>query len=396
MTAFGFDHPWALLLLPLALLPFLVSPLRLSGVPSSEVAPEDTLSRAVGAGLVALGALAILLLVLGLSGLHRRDHVVERSGVGANIVLLIDRSSSMDSTFANRRPDGREESKSVAARRLLTDFAARRPADRVAVAAFSTAPMLVIPMTDKHDAVRAAIGAIDRPGLAHTDVGRGLSLAFSMFDETSTETSRAIVLVSDGAAVIDRRVQDALRAAAARDPVRLYWLFLRTAGARGISDRPPPGDPDSPQTYPERHLDIFFKTLGLPYRSFEARSATEVSDAIREIDQLEQRPTLYSETIPRQDLDWLCYWAAAGALLFLLGAKLSERRLEDWDGEVLLPSPLRGGEKGDAGEDATRIAAFRRRALRSAPPPALALPRKGGGNAPDVKGPRHDSGRAAS
>ncbi|MFC3694330.1 vWA domain-containing protein [Chenggangzhangella methanolivorans] len=329
MSALGFDHLWPLLLLALGALPFLASPLRLSPAPSDDVVPPDPLSAAIGVGLSVLGALALIALVLGLAGLHRRDQVVERRGTGANIVLLLDRSSSMDSTFANRSPDGKEESKSVAARRLLTDFAARRPADRVAVAAFSTSPMPIVPMTDRHEAVRAAIAAIDRPGLAHTDVGRGLALAFSMFDDASSESSRALVLVSDGAAVIDRRVQDALRDAAARDPVRLYWLFLRTQGSKGIYDKPPPGEPDVPQTYPERHLDIFFKSLGLPYRAFEARGAAEVSAAIKEIDQLEQRPTTYFETVPRQDLDWLCYWVAALASALLLGAKLLERRLDE-------------------------------------------------------------------
>jgi mxaC protein len=329
VTTFGFDRLWPLVLLALAGLPFLASPLRLSSVPSNDIVPRDPLSGAIGLGLSTIGALAIVALTLGISGLHRRDQSIERQGVGANIVLLLDRSSSMDSTFANRSPDGKEESKSVAARRLLTDFAARRPADRVAVAAFSTSPMPIVPMTDHHEAVRAAIAAIDRPGLAHTDVGRGLALAFSMFDDASSETSRAVVLVSDGAAVIDRRVQDALRDAAARDPVRLYWLYLRTQGSKGITDRPPPGEPDVPQVYPERHLDIFFKTLGLPYRAFEAKNASDVSAAIKEIDQLEQRPTTYFETIPRQDLDWLCYWLAAFGCALLLGAKLLERRLDE-------------------------------------------------------------------
>lgn len=343
MSAYGFDHPWLLLLLALAALPFLASPLRLSAVPSSDVVPEDALSFALGFALSAIGALAILGLALGLSGLHRRDQILEKRGAGANIVLLLDRSSSMDSTFANRSPEGREESKSVAARRLLTDFASRRPADRIAVAAFSTAPMPIVPMTDHHEAVRAAIAAIDRPGLAHTDVGRGLSLAFSMFDDASSETSRALVLVSDGAAVIDRRVQDALRDAARRDPVRLYWLFLRTQGSKGIYDKPPPGEPDMPQTYPERHLDIFLKSLGLPYRAFEAKSAADVSAAIKEIDQLEQRPTIYKETIPRQDLDWLCYLVSALALLLLGGAKLLERRLDDPSAAIVAPAAAPSG-----------------------------------------------------
>lgn len=354
MTAFGFDAPWLLVLLPLALLPLLASPLRLSPVPSGEVVPEDPLSAAIGWTLAGLGVLAIAALTLGLAGLHRRDQAVERHGTGANIVLLLDRSSSMDSTFANRSPDGREESKSVAARRLLTDFAARRPADRVAVAAFSTAPMPIVPMTDHHEAVRAAIAAIDRPGLAHTDVGRGLALAFSMFDDSSSETSRALVLVSDGAAVIDRRVQDALRQAAAKDPVRLYWLFLRTQGSKGIYDKPPPGEPDTPQVFPERHLDIFLKSLGLPYRAFEARSTADVSAAIREIDQLEQRPTTFTETIPRQDLDWLCYLIAAISSALLLAAKLAERRLGEDEAVLVAPRAARPAV-GQAGKSAAPL-----------------------------------------
>ncbi|HEY0293507.1 MAG TPA: vWA domain-containing protein [Hansschlegelia sp.] len=329
LSALGVDLPWVLLLLPLALLPVLVSPLRLSSAPADEVVPRDPLSSAIGAAIIAAGALAIAGLIFGLAGFHLREQSIERRGSGANIVLLIDRSSSMDSTFADRLPDGAEESKSAAARRLLTDFASRRPADRVAVAAFSTSPMPIVPMTDEHEAVRAAIAAIDHPGLAKTDVGRGLLLAFSMFDASSSESSRAIVLVSDGAAVIDRRVQDALRDAAARSPVSLYWLFLRTEGAKGIYDAPASGEEDSPFSNPERHLNIFLKSLGLPYRAFEANSAAQVSDAIREIDQLEQRPTFYKETIPKRDLSPWCFGLAAFAIALLLAAKLSERRLDE-------------------------------------------------------------------
>ncbi|HVI28685.1 vWA domain-containing protein [Hansschlegelia sp.] len=325
----GVDRPWALLLAPLAALPLLASPLRLSGTPSDELAPHDPLSAGLSVALAAAGCIALAGLALGVAGLHLREQSVERRGVGANVVLLIDRSSSMDSTFANRLPDGAEESKSAAARRLLTDFASRRPADRVAVAAFSTSPMPIVPMTDEHEAVRAAIAAIDHEGLAKTDVGRGLLLAFSMFDASSSESSRAIVLVSDGAAVIDRRVQEALRAAAASSPASLYWLFLRTEGSKGIYDAPAPGEEDSPFSNPERHLNIFLKSLGLPYRASEARSASDVSNAMREIDRLEQRPTVYRQKLPRRDLASWCYGLASLGLALLLAAKLLERRLEE-------------------------------------------------------------------
>jgi mxaC protein len=159
----------------------------------------------------------------------------------AHIVLLIDRSSSMDNSFANRRPTGEGESKSAAARRLIADFVARRPHDRIGIAAFSTSPMPVLPLTEHHEAVQAAVAAIDRPGLAYTDVGRGLLLAMSMAEEDAAGASRAVVLVSDGAAVIDRRVQDQLRDAATRSRLNLYWLFLRSKGQPRHLRAPVPG-----------------------------------------------------------------------------------------------------------------------------------------------------------
>ncbi|MBS7586763.1 vWA domain-containing protein [Ancylobacter defluvii] len=327
MTAdWGFDHPLLLALLLLAILPFIASAFVRRGIPTLGLAPADGVSRAVSLGLRLAGALAILAIVLGLAGLHRREQVIARQGTGAHLVLLLDRSSSMDNSFADRAPSGDQEAKSVVAKRLLDDFVARRARDRIGVAAFSTSPMPVLPLTDHHEVVRAAIAAIDRPGLAFTDVGRGLALALSSFAEDTDEASRAILLVSDGAALIDRRVQETLRDAVARTPVHLYWLFLRSRGAKGIFEAPPPGE-NTPQANPERHLHLFFQSLGVPYRAFEATSPQAVEQAIAEIDRQETRPITYVERVPRRDLARLAFAVAAAALALLLLAKLAERSL---------------------------------------------------------------------
>jgi mxaC protein len=322
----GVDHPLVLVLLLLALLPFVASPFVRRGIPAVTLVPADRLSSTASLALKLTGSIAIAMLVLGLAGLHRREQSIVREGTGAHVVLLLDRSSSMDNSFADRAPTGDQESKSAAAKRLLADFVARRPHDRIAVAAFSTSPMPVLPLTDHHQVVQAAIAAIDRPGLAFTDVGRGLALAFSNFADDTAEVSRAIVLVSDGAAVIDRRVQEALRNAAARTPVHLYWLFLRTRGARGIFDIPPPGE-DTPQANPERHLHLFLQSLGVPYRAFEAGSPQAVEQAIADIARQETMPIRYFERTPRHDLARPAFAIAAVAVGLLLAAKLAERRL---------------------------------------------------------------------
>jgi mxaC protein len=323
------DHPAVLLLLLLALLPFATTLLATSGHPSLAAVPRDGLSLVADSALRISGVVAIVAIVLGLSGLHIRQQTIERQGRGAHIVLLIDRSASMDNSFADRRPTGEDESKSAAARRLIANFVTRRPHDRIGVAAFSTSPMPVVPLTDHHAAVQAAVGVIDRPGLASTDVGRGLMLAMTMAEEGTPDAPRAVILVSDGAAVIDRQVQAALHDVAARAPANLYWLFLRTRGSRGIFEPPAVGELDTPQANPERHLHLFLSRLGVPYRAFEATSPAAVEQAIAEIDRQEIRPLRYVERIPRRDLAGVAYVVAFIALTFLLLAKLAERRLDD-------------------------------------------------------------------
>ncbi|MCC7250900.1 vWA domain-containing protein [Hyphomicrobium sp.] len=327
MTDFALTTPSVLLLLPLALLPLVVSAQRPQSYPSIDDLEIDPLSVALDWALRIAGAIAIAALILGIGGLHRLGRTIEKTGEGAHMVLLIDRSSSMDNTFAGRAPEGGEESKSAAARRLLKDFILRRDHDLLGVAAFSTSPMHVLPMTDHKGAVVAAIDAMDRSGLAFTNVGRGLALALDMQEADTSPAARVILLVSDGAAVIDRKVQETLRAAFARRPINLYWLFLRTEGTPGISTVPGPGEEDTPQAMPERHLDKFFKSLGTSYRAFEAENPEAVAEAIAEISKLERSPITYHERIPHDDLKARCFAVALAALLVLLAARLAEVRL---------------------------------------------------------------------
>jgi mxaC protein len=149
-------------------------------------------------------------------------------------------------------------------------------------------------------------------------------MAMAMHEADPTAASRAILLVSDGAAVIDRRVQEKLRAMFAKRPVNLYWLYLRTTGSPGIFDEPSPDVPDTPYALPERHLNKFFDSLKIPYRAFEAENPKAVADAIAEIDKLERHPIRYSERIPGKDLSGVAYGVSAVALALLLLAKLAE------------------------------------------------------------------------
>jgi mxaC protein len=241
--------------------------------------------------------------------------------------MLIDRSGSMNETFAGKAPGGGDESKATASRRILKKFVDARRHDLVGVVAFSTAPMLVTPLSDHPNATKAAIDAIDRPGLDYTNIARGLSMALSMFRASEPDRARAIVLISDGAGVIDPRIQEDLRAEFKKSSVDLYWLFLRTEGSQGIAG-PIDHDAESPQAQPEKHLDLFFKSLGIPYRAFEADGPEATEEALRQIDRLERRPMRYLEKLPRLETGNVFFAVALGAVVLLVMAKLSEAALE--------------------------------------------------------------------
>lgn len=320
-------EPWVLWLLPLAVLPLLAAVQTSQPYPSLEDIEPDPVSFALDWVLRLIGVAAIVGLILGIGGVHRLGQTVERLGEGAHIVLLIDRSSSMDNTFAGSVPTAGEASKSANARRLLKEFIVERKHDTFGIVAFSTSPMHVLPLTDHKEPILAAIDAMDRPGLAFTNVGKGLAMALDVHEEDPTPSTRAILLVSDGAAVIGHRVQEKLRAAFARRPMNLYWLFLRTAGTRGIFDAPASPEEDTPQIMPERHLHKFFEALKVPYRAFEAEDPRALAQAISEIGKLERNPVTYFERIPHRDLSTWAFGLAALCLTLLAAAKLAEVRL---------------------------------------------------------------------
>jgi mxaC protein len=254
------------------------------------------------------------------------EQTIERLGQGAHIVLLLDRSSSMDNTFAGKPPGGGEESKAKAARRLLTKFVQQRQDDLIGIAAFSTSAIFVLPLSEHREAVEAAIAAMDAPGLAFTNVAQGLALALSFFEGQPYTGSRVIMLVSDGAAEIDHRSQARLRQWFKEQRVVLYWIFLRTANSRGILEASQDPRNDTQDALPERFLHRFFESLETPYRAYEAENPEALARAIDDIGHLENLPLRYSETLPRQDLAGVCYGTALAAIALLLVAKLTEVR----------------------------------------------------------------------
>lgn len=343
MSALAFETPWALAGLLLALLPLWRSGMQTAAYPWLAMLPPDPLSQAVMLLIRLVAMAAITALVLGLSGMHLREQSVERIGHGAHIVMLLDRSSSMDNSFAGKAPSGSddgmdaggratqgavaEQSKAAAARRLLTEFVDHRDHDLIGIAEYSTSPLFVMPLTENRAAIHAAIDATARPALAYTNISKGLAMALSFFERQPVRGSRIVLLVSDGAAAIDPDSEAALRILFKQQQVRLYWLFLRTDNSPGIFAQPDDPRDDNAQAMPELYLHRFFSSLQIPYQAYEAENPGAMQKAIADINRLEQLPLHYREAIPKQDLSGLCYGWAIVLMALLLGAKLCEARM---------------------------------------------------------------------
>jgi mxaC protein len=306
------------------LAPLLVTIFRSSNIPSVAIIPHDRISTIVGQIIKFLIVASLACCLIAASGPYLPGAEVELIGEGAQIVMLIDRSASMNETFAGRNPSGMEESKATASKRILLQFIEKRRHDLVGVAAFSTSPMMIVPISDHPNAIKSAILAMDKPGLDYTNIARGLSMALSMFRAQHSDTSRAILLISDGAGVIDPKNMDDLRAEFVKTNSSLYWLYLRTKGSPGLSGKDAADVSQTSQESPEQHLNEYFKTLGIKYLAFEAEGAVQVEAAIQKIADLERKPVRYLEKPAKIDLSSLVLLIALFITSILLITKIVE------------------------------------------------------------------------
>lgn len=322
----AFLHPWLLLLLPFCLLPLVGSLFERRGTAHLQLIQLNATTIWLNRLIRLLAIVAIASIIIGLAGIHILQQTVTRTGNGAHIVFALDRSASMDETFGGKTPDENEQSKAEAARRLLSQFVSHRPHDLFGVTGFSTQPFYVNPLTEHKSATQAAINSMETPGLAFTNVAKGLGMGLSYFKDQPHTGSRVIVLVSDGAATLDHRAQKTLREWFERYRVSLYWFFLRTENGLGIYSEPESHQDDNPKVMPERFLHKFFNTLSVPYKAYEVDTAESLQAAIDELDELESLPLVYEETIPRQSLSALFYLIALFGVLMLLLVKGLERK----------------------------------------------------------------------
>jgi mxaC protein len=330
-----FDHSWVLLLLPLCVVPLLASPGAAIRYSTFLLLPADTASRILEVGLRIISAGTIALLLLGLSHPFLPATQVERIGEGAQIVLLLDRSRSMDQpfggqSFENPLDTRNADPKGTIARRVLSEFVAARRNDQYAMLVFSSQPIQVLPLTDKTDPIQAAIttGNVGR-GLTDTDVGKGIVAAAKLFDDQPYTGSRLVLLISDGGARLDLATRKHIANLLQRNRVALYWIYIssRNSPAMDIASGQNPTD----ETAPALTLHAFFNTLETPYRLFDAEDPDALATAIGEVNRLQSLPIRRFDLVPREHVAGVFY--ALGLVLLSALVVLQFLEKKTWAGE---------------------------------------------------------------
>lgn len=315
-----FESPWFLLLLPLAVLPFWLKGRQGQAYSWLAMVPQDRFSDLANLLLKIVTSLLILCLVLAMSSPRGADQEVKKTGKGAQIVMVIDRSVSMDHPFAGDSTSGKvAEVKSAAARRLITRFIESRPDDMLGVVGFTNSALYSSKITTNRVAIRSAINAATSTGLNQTNIGAGITQATSLFDKIENSGSRAIILLSDGAGKLSPRIKNEIKEEMQKRELSLYWIVIREPDEISIFTKVEQFAEGALPASVELHQ--FFKDLNINYNAYEADNPTALQSAIQDIDSKEKKRIQYSITIPGHDYSFELLLAALVLAVALLVAK---------------------------------------------------------------------------
>lgn len=304
-----FELQWGslvvLFLLPLVILPW-ISRNTEKTIVWSPFIPTDPLSGLIEFILKALASLVFLCLVLSLANPYYPEQTVQRLGSGAEIIILVDRSRSMDEPFTSRnkavaasRTVGQEDSKRRIANKYILEFINKRPDDRFSVILFSNKALDLLPFTYNRDSVRAVINASSLgKGLSETNIAKALIKAAEMYSKEDYHGSRAVLLISDGGQKLSTEDKSFISGLLQREKITLYWLYM--GDINGLTNNKSVSG--LPNTTPDKKLHDFFETLTTPYIGFEIESLKTFSDTLEKIDKEQKEYLIVNEIIPRKSM----------------------------------------------------------------------------------------------
>lgn len=346
MSALHFLKPELLWLLPVAILPWLSHGVKQFQYPSLADWPKDLGSLNLRWLIRALASLVIMCLVVAGAAPFTEGGTESRVGLGAEIVVVLDRSGSMSEGLKGRdynrqaaeagESDAHFLSKIEAARAVLLKFMQQRPADTFGIVAFNASPISVAPLGSDRALAEAALLSAQSQSTGFTALSRALALALDDFEGRPYTASRLILLVSDGDALIEPEDQAVLKEAFVRQHAQLMWIYVRGEREQSILDTVIAGDneiitqQDTAYATQQQTASMHqvFSQLGMPYQAFEVDSEAGLNSAIAAVSRATNKPTRYEYRLPRKN--YAHYFYAAAMVLMGLLYWIKQQELTVW------------------------------------------------------------------
>lgn len=314
----AFERLWALALLPLPLLVFLLLPRARGGEGRALRLPFVLDAAAIAAPRRLprrwpwLAFLAWLALCVAATRPQWLGPIEAPPNSGRDLLLAVDVSGSMaaeDMQIAGRRVD-----RLTAVKRVLGDFLERRAGDRVGLILFGQSAYLLTPLTFDRAHVRyqletSVIGMAGR----ETAIGDALGLGVKRLRERG-EGERVLVLLTDGVHNAGALDPERATALAVAEGVRVYTIGMGGEGGSasvfGLQVATPGAEID------EASLRRIADQTGGRY--FRARDTRELAGIYAELDRLEPVEQDAEPLRPRHELfHWPLGLALALALMHL-------------------------------------------------------------------------------
>jgi Ca-activated chloride channel family protein len=294
-----YAHPWFFLaFLPLALLVFLTWGHRREGrlkwssvagvhrtwTPRLVLAPLPKFLQFVGLG-------ALILAMARPQRVHS-EQILKSEGI--DIVLALDVSGSMEAP--DFRLKGREVDRLELAKKVVGDFVAGRPYDRIGLVVFGEEDFTQVPLTLDHDALQSFLGnvQIGMAGANQTAIGQALAVSARQLGRLEAP-SKVLILLTDG-----RNNAGALSPLQAAQAAKTIGVTIYTVGVGATESRRRGIFQGRTEEIDESTLTQIAEATGGQY--FRGTSSEGLATIYDTIDRLEKSTAEIKELVHRKEL----------------------------------------------------------------------------------------------
>ncbi|NTS77846.1 VWA domain-containing protein [Catenovulum sp. SM1970] len=319
---FEFASLWALALLPLPLLMYLLPKQKQANtvalkVPLAQIHVMEAQQSASTSNKPRhiLIWLIWLCLVLAAAKPQWLGEPVSLPNEGRDIMLAVDLSGSMDTP--DMTINGREVDRLTMVKYVMSDFIQRRIGDSLGLILFADTAYLQTPLTRDRNTVsqmldESVLGLVGK----RTAIGDAMTLAAKRFKEKEN-SNRVLILLTDGQNTAGNVTPEEALEVVLEENIKIYTIGVASdkvlgGGWFGFGKRSASADLD------ENLLSQLAKATGGEY--FRARKTSELAQIYQHLDRLEP---ISSETLQMRPLTSLFYYPLAVALLLTVLMALS-------------------------------------------------------------------------